>query len=66
VATEGSKGEYGFYVVSNGSNLPYRLFVRTPSFPHIQALLLLAKGELFSDLIVTLGGIDFVLGDIDK
>lgn len=66
VATEGSKGEYGFYVVSNGSNLPYRLFVRTPSFPHIQALLMLTQGELFSDLIVTLGGIDFVLGDIDK
>ncbi len=66
VATEGSKGEYGFYVISNGSNLPYRVFVRTPSFPHIQALLLLSKGELFSDLIVTLGGIDFVLGDIDK
>jgi NADH-quinone oxidoreductase subunit B/C/D len=66
VATEAPKGEYGFYVVSNGSNLPYRLFVRTPSFVHMQSLLHLSKGQLLSDLILTIGGIDFVLGDVDK
>ena len=66
VATEAPKGEFGFYVISNGSNLPYRVFIRTPSFPHMQSLLHLAKGELLSDLIITLGGIDFVLGDVDK
>ncbi len=66
VATEAPKGEYGFYIVSNGSNLPYRVFVRTPSFPHMQSLPHLTKGELLSDLILTIGGIDFVLGDVDK
>ena len=66
VATEAPKGEYGFYIISNGSNLPYRVFVRTPSFPHMQSLLHLSKGELLSDLVLTIGGIDFVLGDVDK
>jgi len=66
VATEAPKGEYGFYVISNGSTLPYRIYIRTPSFPHMQSLLHLSKGELLSDLILTIGGIDFVLGDLDK
>ena len=66
VATEAPKGEYGYYVVSNGSNLPYRLYIRTPSFAHMQSLLRLVKDELVSDLIITMGGIDFVLGDIDR
>jgi len=66
VATEAPKGEYGFHVISNGSTLPYRIFIRTPSFAHMQNLLHLSKGQLLSDLILTIGGIDFVLGDVDK
>jgi NADH-quinone oxidoreductase subunit B/C/D len=66
VSTESSKGEFGFYVISNGSNLPYRVAIRTPSYPHMQALARLVRGQKVSDLVVTLGGIDFVLGDVDK
>ncbi len=66
VPVEQPKGEAGYYVISDGTDLPYRVFIRTPSFPHIQALLRLVKGQKVSDLVVTLGGIDFVLGDIDK
>ncbi len=65
-STEAPKGEYGYYAISNGGNLPYRLFIRTPSFPHLQALPRLVKGEKVADVIVTLGGLDFVLGDVDK
>jgi len=66
VSTESSKGEFGFYVASNGSNLPYRVAIRTPSYPHMQQLAKLVKGQNVSDLVVTLGGIDYVLGDVDK
>ncbi|TMQ70006.1 MAG: NADH dehydrogenase (quinone) subunit D, partial [Candidatus Eisenbacteria bacterium] len=66
VPVEQPKGEAGYYVISDGSDLPYRVFIRTPSFPHIQALLHLVRGEKLSDLVVTLGALDFVLGDIDK
>jgi NADH-quinone oxidoreductase subunit B/C/D len=66
VATESSKGEYGYHVISDGSNLPYRVYIRTSSMPSMQALPMLTRGDKVSDLVITLGGIDFVLGDIDK
>jgi len=66
VSIESSKGEYGYHVISDGSNLPYRVFIRTPSFPTIQALPMMVRGQKVSDLVITLGGVDFVLGDIDK
>jgi len=66
VPVEQPKGEAGYYVISDGTDLPYRVFIRTPSFPHIQSLLHLVRGEILSDVVVTLGAIDFVLGDVDK
>jgi NADH-quinone oxidoreductase subunit B/C/D len=66
VSIESSKGEYGYHVVSDGTSMPYRLFIRTPSFPTIQALPMMTRGQKVSDLVITLGGVDFVLGDIDK
>src|SRR5262249_33151349 len=63
---ESPKGELGFYCVSNGSNRPYRMHVRPPSFINLQSLPRLAKGHLISDLVALIGTIDIVLGEVDR
>ena len=65
-SVESPKGELGFYCVSNGSNRPYRMHVRPPSFINLQALPRLAKGHLVSDLVALIGTIDIVLGEVDR
>lgn len=63
---ESPKGEIGFYCVANGTNKPYRLHVRPPSFINLQALPEMAQGLLVSDLVAVIGTIDIVLGEVDR
>ncbi len=65
-AIEATKGNNGYYLVSDGSTVSYRTRIRTPSFAHIQTLAPLAQGLMIPDLVVILGSLDFVLADIDR
>ena len=63
---ESPRGELGYYVVSNGTANPYRVFMRTPSFGNLQALGDMLEGVLIADSIAAMGSMDFVLGDVDR
>jgi NADH-quinone oxidoreductase subunit D len=63
---ESARGTISHYVVSDGSNRPYRLRVRSPSFPHIQVLQKVLPGHLLSDVVVAIASVDPILGDVDR
>jgi len=65
-SVEGSKGELGFYIVSNGTNRPYRWHERPSSLMNLKALEILAVGRLIADVVAIIGSIDIVLGEIDR
>jgi NADH dehydrogenase I D subunit len=65
-AIEGSKGELGFYIYSDGSAVPYRLHVRGPSFNNLYAIGQMSKGHMLADVVANIGTIDIVLGEVDR
>ncbi len=66
VPVEGPRGEHGCYVVSDGSNRPWRVKMRSPSLMACQALPQLIVGGMIADVIAVIGSIDVVLGDVDR
>ena len=66
VPVEGPRGEHGFYVYSDGSNRPYRIKLRPPSFYACQAVPKMIQGGMIADVIAVIGSTDAVMGDVDR
>jgi NADH-quinone oxidoreductase subunit D len=65
-AVEAPKGEFGVYLVADGSNKPYRCKIRAPSFAHLQAMDFLSRGHMLADVAAILGSLDVVFGEVDR
>jgi NADH-quinone oxidoreductase subunit D len=65
-AVEAPKGEFGVYLISDGSNKPYRCKIRAPGFAHLQAMDFCSKGYMLADSVAILGSMDIVFGEIDR
>ena len=65
-AVEAPKGEFGVYLVSDGSNKPYRCKIRAPGFAHLQAMDFMNRGHMLADVSAILGSLDIVFGEVDR
>jgi NADH-quinone oxidoreductase subunit D len=65
-AVEAPKGEFGVYLVADGTNKPYRCKIRAPSFVHLQAMDYMCKGHMLADVSAVLGSLDIVFGEVDR
>ena len=64
--TEAPKGEFGVYMVADGTNRPYRVKIRAPGYAHLQAMETLSKGHMLADAVAIIGSLDIVFGEIDR
>jgi NADH-quinone oxidoreductase subunit D len=65
-AVEAPKGEFGVYLIADGTNKPYRCHIRAPGFAHLQALEFMSKGHMLADVVANIGSMDIVFGEIDR
>jgi NADH dehydrogenase (ubiquinone) Fe-S protein 2 len=65
-ATEAPKGEFGVYLLSNGTNRPYRCKIKAPGFGHLQGLDMMSKGHMIADVVTIIGTQDIVFGEVDR
>src|SRR5580692_1778069 len=65
-AVEAPKGEFGVYLIADGSNKPYKCKIRAPGFAHLQAMDFLSRGHMLADISAILGSIDIVFGEVDR
>ena len=66
VATEAPKGEFGVFLKSDGSNKPYRCYIRAPGFAHLQGIDFMTKGHMIADVVTVISTMDVVFGEIDR
>ncbi len=65
-AVEAPKGEFGVYVIADGSNRPYRCKIRAPGFAHLQGLDFMSRGHMLADVVTIIGTLDIVFGEVDR
>ena len=65
-AVEAPKGEFGVYLVADGSNRPYKCKIRAPGFAHLQAMNHMSRGHMLADTVALIGSMDIVFGEIDR
>ena len=65
-AVEAPKGEFGIYLVSDGSSKPYKCKIRAPGFSHLASIDYLIKGHMLADVPAVLGSLDIVFGEVDR
>ena len=63
---ESARGDVGFYIMSDGKNIPYRVKMRSPAYCNLSVLAEIGEGWMISDVITILGSLDIVLGEIDR
>jgi NADH-quinone oxidoreductase subunit D len=65
-AVEAPKGEFGVYLVADGTNKPYRCRIKAPGFAHLQSMDFLCRGHMLADVSAILGSLDIVFGEVDR